>query len=332
MQISRAWVLAQVGAVAVVLAAGTSAATAAPGSAAVTATAPSLLARTGATTAVSRLVVTRRITIASYNLRNDVPESEALADLARLGTDGADVMGLQEMSSRARRLAMTQQLLDCETCTYDGYVPTDAPGQGSTPILWKQSKFLLLEAGSVKVSDPTFVGREGAGPSTTAPKYVNYVRLRHMATGRAIYVMNSHAVASVQAGTEPNYDNPERLALYQQHMDVLKALTLQLQAGRGQVFTTGDYNVNYRSDSIGQNPLFPYASMHSVNMTANWEALGMPTTGTHSGSAGHGTRLIDYVYFAPHRALTPVEQTIESGYSSDHRPVLVTFTLRVKRG
>jgi endonuclease/exonuclease/phosphatase (EEP) superfamily protein YafD len=167
-----------------------------------------------------------------------------------------------------------------------------------------------------------------AGPSTLAAKWVNYVHLRNIATGRAIYVLNSHAVPSVQGAGGPNYGNLERLRLYRQHMRGLKSLVTTLGATGEPVFVTGDYNVNYRSDSRLQSRMFPYASMHEVGASSNWELLGEPTRGTHVLPGGNATRLIDYVFSVRNRRATPMAQRILSGYSSDHRPVLVEFMLR----
>ena len=57
----------------------------------------------------------------------------------------------------------------------------------------------MLSKGTQKVSDATYVGPDGAGPSWIGPKYLTYVQLRHQARGQVMYVINNHTVASVQA-------------------------------------------------------------------------------------------------------------------------------------
>jgi endonuclease/exonuclease/phosphatase family metal-dependent hydrolase len=290
-----------------------------------TASAPAANARVDRTTAPAPVSATVRI--ATYNTEAGVTTANSLADISKLAAQGADIITLQEMGSGARRAAVTAALVDCSMCAYEAYMPADAP-MNSTPILFKWSKFRLEGTGTKQVSEATYVGKNGAGPSTLRAKYINYVQLRERATGQEVYILNNHAIPSVQGKSGgPDQTYPARLALYKQHMDGLKALITELKATGAAVFATGDLNVNYRRDRIVKDPLFPYTNMAKVDVHASYELLGEPTRGTHVLPNGNDSRLIDYVYVLRHPGVTAVAQNVLLGYHSDHRPLLVDFTL-----
>lgn len=267
------------------------------------------------------------VRIATYNTEAAVPLGDSLADIQKLAADGADIITLQEMGGRARRAAVTAALVDCSMCQYESYMPTGDP-MNSTPILYKWSKFRLEGTGTRQVSEATYVGKTGAGPSTLRAKYINYVELRERATGQEVFILNNHAIPSVQArdgGSDPN--QPIRLALYKQHMTGLKALITEIKATGAAVVVTGDLNVNYRRDKIVKDRLFPYFNMGQVGVHASYETLGEPVRGTHVLPNGNDARLIDYVSFLTHPAVVPVAQRVLLGYHSDHRPLVVDFAI-----
>lgn len=268
---------------------------------------------------------TSPVRIVTYNMEYGRTTDAVVGDIRRLASEKADVIGLQEMGSADRRAAVLDQVVDCSTCVYDAFMPNTRE-QNAVPILYKWSKFRLLDSGGTKVSERTFVGAKGAGPSTLKAKWVNWVLLRHRITGQNMYVLNNHAVPSAQgAGGARNLDHPERVELYRQHMEGLKAMVTEFTATGSAVFSTGDFNVNYRTDSVTRDPYFPYYNMSMVNVHASFRALGEPELGTHTG--GSGERLIDYVFALRHAAVTAKAQTILTGFTSDHRPLLVRYAI-----
>jgi Endonuclease/Exonuclease/phosphatase family len=283
---------------------------------------PAVAAKGGKTKA--RTPVTSTVQITTYNAAAATKTETAVADIVRLAAV-SDVMALQEMGSAKRRSAVAESLVNCETCSFDAYMPLPAV-PGSTPILWNSERFRFKSSGTRQVSKDTFVGKAGAGPSTMRAKYINYVLLKDRQTKRNFYVLNNHAVPSVQGdGGRANRKYPKRLALYRQHMDGLKELVAELQANGRSVFVTGDLNVNYRRDRIVQDRLFPYYNLGRVGLQASHAALGEPMIGTHS--LGSGSRLIDYVFYPRDKAVVPLTQEVLTGYSSDHRPLTVGFEL-----
>ncbi len=273
-----------------------------------------------------RTTYSTRIDLVTYNIRHALSNSAASNDVVGLAAGGADVIGLQEMASRKRRDAVMAAVQDCDTCVMRGAF-FDAPANiGAVPILYNANRFDLFDSGSVMLSDRTYIGPRGAGPSTLPPKYANWVKLQEKRTGRFLYVINSHTVASVQASDGGANNNRRRLALYRKHMDGLKSLVSQFKRRQVGIFVLGDLNVNYRRDRTVRDPLFPYATLKDVSVSANYEHLGVPRTGTHvRRDGGSSTRLIDYVYFMPRLVFIPRTQSILRGYSSDHRPLSVRF-------
>lgn len=271
---------------------------------------------------------TSPVRIATYNTQYGRSPAAVVSDIESLRGERADVIGLQEMGSPARRQAVRQNLVNCDSCKYAAFMP-DTREQNATPILYKRNKFKLLSSGGRKVSDSTFVGASGAGPSRLKAKFVNYVELRHLVSGQVFYVLNSHAVPSVQGdGGGRNTHHQARLRLYRQHMEGLTNMISAIKEEGVPVFSAGDFNVNYRRDSVVQDTLFPYYNMGQLDVHASYERLGMPEGGTHTlGRDGNGTRLIDYVFSLDHPLVTPKEQQVLSSYGSDHRPVVVRYAL-----
>jgi endonuclease/exonuclease/phosphatase family metal-dependent hydrolase len=286
------------------------------------------LAMTGADAAVKKAgkrTTPTYFSIVSLNTAYPLPKAAALSDLQKLVDSRIGVIGLQEMMGRDRRMTAKERFVDCDTCIYDGYIPTRNT-EGATPILWKTPRFSLVEAGSEQVTDDWYVGSAGAGPSTFQEKFVTWVKLRERTTGRMFYVMNTHFIPTVQGPDGyPNKRYPERLAQYRQHMAGLQALVTEKQQTGLPVFVTGDFNVNYRRDKVTRPDMFPYASLGEVGIRASYAAAGEPATGTHDG--GNGTRLIDYVNYSVTPKVSVVRNTLLFGYNSDHRPIVGTFGL-----
>jgi endonuclease/exonuclease/phosphatase family metal-dependent hydrolase len=277
--------------------------------------------------AAAKPKVRAHIQVATLNTAASMSAKRALEDIESLAATGPDVIALQEMGSGKRRSRMQERLVECEACGYGSYVPTPAV-PGSTPILFRWDRFDLIGKGTQQVSEATYVGPRGAGPSTLRAKFVNWVQLKERTTGRELYVLNNHAVPTVQApGGGPNRRQPKRLALYRKHMNGLKSLVTGFRSTGASVVVTGDLNVNYRKDKLVRARLFPYTNLGSVGIRSSYQVLGEPVRGTHELPNGTDTRLIDYVAYSPQRGIKAVDQRVLRGYHSDHRPVVVQLRL-----
>ena len=265
--------------------------------------------------------------VATYNAEARQSPARTMRSLARILDTEADIVALQEMASGKKRKLVRERFLDCKRCVWDAYMPRPA-SRGETPLLFRSPHFRLEASGTKQVTKATYVGRAGAGPSTIGAKYVTWVRLRDLRSGRVVHVLNNHTVPSVQGrGGGPNYRLPKRLKLYRKHMAGVQSLVRQMTRRYrwGLVFVVGDLNVNYRRDRVVTPSIFPYRRLGDVGLRASYRALGEPRMGTHKLASGRGTRLIDHVYFRPRRSLDPLRQRIMTGLASDHRPLLVTF-------
>ena len=271
--------------------------------------------------------ITAHIQVVSYNTDAQIRTRRAVDDVVRLAETGADILALQEMGSPDRRARVVRRLVSCGDCKFRAYLPRPAV-PGSTPILFRARRFHLQGVGSRQVTEATHVGSQGAGPTVLRGRFVNWVHLRERRTGRSLFVLNNHAVPTVQVGDGgPNTKLPKRLAIYRQHMAALQEMVRRFRERGGKVLVTGDLNVNYRSDCRVAAGLFPYHRLGEVGMRASYKTLGMPERGTHVLPTGSDRRLIDYVYYLPRDSVRPEEQHILRGYSSDHRPLLVGFAL-----
>lgn len=264
--------------------------------------------------------------IITYNADAQLDPETALQDLERLMGRDPDVIALQEMASPDKRRAIREKYIDCEGCVWGANMP-GPPVPGETPVLYRTDRFELKDSGSVQVTEPTYVGKRGAGPSTINAKYINWVRLTDLRSGRPLYVLNNHTVPSVQAKSGgPNRNAPERLKLLRKHLRGVQTLVREItDKNWGLVFVTGDLNVNFRRDRVLAPSIFPYSMLGEVGLRASYETVREPRSGTHTLPSGNDTRLIDYVYYLPRRSLTATQLKVLRGVSSDHRPLMVDF-------
>ena len=287
-------------------------------------------ARAEAGGAVADTATTAAVRVVTYNIRHGLDDRVAVEDAVHLAGRGVDILALQEMSGGKRRQALRDQLVDCSLCPFDAHMAAVSP-PGNLPILYRWDRFRLVDAGDVLVSEETYVGPAGAGPARLPAKHITYAGLRERTTGRVLYVLNNHAVSSVQGrGGSRNERYPERLRLYRKHMVALQELVTRFEATGAAVLVVGDLNVNYRRDKVVQDRLFPYARLGAVGVKSSFQRLGEPARGTHTLGNGNDSRLIDYVASTSRAGVEMVDQRVLRRYNSDHRPLLVDFTLRAE--
>lgn len=273
---------------------------------------------------------TAQLRIVTYNTGSRLRPGTAMKDLAVLMSKHPDVIALQELASPDKRARIREKYVACDRCHWAAKMP-HRPVPGETPVLYRSDRFDLVGSGSVEVTPPTYVGAAGAGPRTISAKYVNWVHLRDRRTGRPLFVLNNHAVPSVEDRSGgPNHRYPRRLKLFRQHMNGLQDIVTRItKKPWGHVFVTGDLNVNFRRDRVLAPAMFPYRKLGEVGLRASYQALHAPRVGTHSLPSGVDVRLIDYVYFLPRRSLEASAQRVLRGFASDHRPLVVDFDVKI---
>ena len=251
------------------------------------------------------------LTVATWNTRAGNSTANVADGVRRLGTAGAGVVGLQEVSTRKKRQALRKAL--------PGWTFTKA--EVSTPIGWRTRQFKLLDQGAILEFGFNRI-EAGASGTTIGPRSFQWVTLRDKKTGAVFSVGNDHKVPSIDRGGRPDTDKPRRLALYDTQMAVSLAKLDQLSR-RGPVFKAGDDNVAALADAQAHDARFPAARMADHGLSSNWRVLGYPTSGTEQG----GSRLIDSVWTVTAQA-APTAQRVLGTSGSDHRAVAVTLTNR----
>jgi len=259
------------------------------------------------------------VAMASFNYASWKPVTGISAAIQNLGGK-ADVVGLQEFGASASRDALVRAVRDCTACGYALYMPATSNG-GSVPIIWKKDTFQLLSKGNVKVYDAQKV-ESAAGSTNTPAKFITWIRLKHITSGRVFYFVNTQLISAVEKNGSPDRTMPKRLALYEKHLGLLATKITQFKQNDTPVIVSGDFNVDYGKDRQTRYALFPYAKMDSVSTWANWRYLGAPEGGSQ------GTRLIDYVFASRTAKVVPKSAQILPTYGSDHHAVRMVVQLK----
>ncbi len=277
--------------------------------------------------------------ITTWNTTYDNPTNigTSLLDLGR----NSDIIGLQEMHTPAQRKNIKASLL-CSTCKYAGYVKDytyNGSSPASLPILWNKAKFSYVSKGYYTMSSKVTGINDLTGTNMSiSAKYITWVQLRDKATTRSFYVLNLHTVAGVEwslfyheppvPSGYPMTPNVKRLATYKKGMDVLVSKVQTLAKTGRPIIIVGDFNVDYRFDSIVKDPMFPYARLSPLKVSSSYETLKQVTADPTVGTHGTDGRLIDYVFAMQNNRLAVNNEYIDTGtYGSDHHPVTNTMTI-----
>jgi endonuclease/exonuclease/phosphatase family metal-dependent hydrolase len=259
--------------------------------------------------------------IVSYNTRFDTPTSENVGDVRTLiNSHGADILSLEEMSSSAHRSAVKSNFVSCGSCHFGMYAPTGGGvDSAQNPILWDKNKFGLVSSGSIKATSRTKTEQ-----GTLRALYVNYVKLKSKYNGQIVFVLNNHLPAHMDNNGTPDWSQPIRVGLYKKNIAAIKNKISNVRSA-GVVFTTGDFNVNYRADAQVRNSVFPYNALGSIDTKASYRILNA----TAGRTIKNANRLIDYVFLTnnSHAGISG-QNIITSSMHSDHYPLLATVWAR----
>lgn len=255
--------------------------------------------------------------IGSYNLHFKLKPSQVRKDLAKLlSSNDIDVLGMQEMGKPVRVLVLNKIGREYG---WEFFRPNDLPAQRQTPIGWNNERWEALQTGAQRLNDSTEV-EPGSGGTTVESKWAPWVILRNRKNDRTIAVINWHAPGGVE-----NPKNVKRRAVMEECTASVKELARELEKEVQSVFITGDMNINFRKPELRALNKFPIKAFKNAGFYACWE-YNMPKIGTHTHNGmlkflPTGRRIIDYVFSND----KPISSEILLGYSSDHRPVLVTY-------
>lgn len=246
------------------------------------------------------------ITVGTYNTLRTLDREAFAKDIFALTHTNVDLLGLQEARGHARYEVLGG------IGGWHVYQPRINVNSSQDPILWRGSVFEYVDHGTELVSR----GRAPYYPS----RYANWVELRHRSTERHVFLLNSHANSHIEKAGHPRR-TLSRTKRAEEHFAALVNIARYLGT-QGEVFVTGDLNVDYRADRRVQYPRFPYVTLRNAHLIPCWSWANGVTGGTH------GARRIDYVY---HRRSSNIEpravRILRDGYRSDHKPVLATYTI-----
>lgn len=249
------------------------------------------------------------LTVGTYNVYKRASFREFIDDMQRLVATNTDLIGLQECTGSQRRDALA---------VLPGWGVHQPEGRQAAkdPIVWRESRFALVDAGS----DVGAKGFAGGQPR----RYLNWVELDDRITGRTVYLINTHLHAGIDRNGKPRVWRPRTRQAFG-HIEGVRDLARWLGT-QGEVFVTGDFNICYRDDRRVRHPRFPYMVLKGARLVPCWEwAQVRRWEETH----GRRDRLIDYVYHQRSRYVTPASVRILDSkfYNSDHNPVLATYNI-----
>lgn len=274
--------------------------------------------------------VSSQFTISSWNTRFDNSASN-LGDQVKLVAGGASILGLQEVHNPTKRKQIQSKVL-CSSCAYAGYVRDytyNGSSPASIPIIWKKTEFSLSGSGSyISAANRVSGFNDCTSSHEVSSKWMTWVKLKNLKTGRYFYVLNTHTGAGIESGGKPNTCNSERVNQYKTQMNAMMSKISELKKAGLPIFITGDFNVNYRRDITVKNSIFPYYRMKQYSIHSGYELLNLKGIPSSKGSQGANDRIIDYVFSLTHSAVKANSIRIANGsYGSDHFPVFLTLTL-----
>lgn len=243
------------------------------------------------------------LTVGTYNTLHSLSAEVFKRDLYNLThTTSVDLLGLQEVHGPGRDAVMEN--LDGWTA----YRPGWAGSQRQTPVMWRTSAFEMVGYGTELLARGVF---------TLPDRWGNWCELLHKPTRRTVYLLNSHAHPHIERAGHPRSLPRTREA--EAHFAAL-VTAARYFGTQGEVFVTGDFNVDYVADRRVRYPRFPYTTFANAHLIPCWRGASR-VVGTH------GNRTIDYVYHRRSGHVTFEHVKVLDGYHSDHKPVLATYNV-----
>jgi endonuclease/exonuclease/phosphatase family metal-dependent hydrolase len=251
---------------------------------------------------------TSAVRVATWNVQVKRSLDQFLGGVRPL-LDRSDIVGLQEMDTRDKEAALSG---------FDGWAHYSVRPAFQQTILWRSDRFQLVSGRVVKISDPTYIGRELGGRTADQPaRYASVVRLLDTVTGHRVSVVNAHVIQGAVRGGRPWVGRPRLWSIFKQNMVNLAGIAVA-EKRWGQVFVLGDFNAGWVADRKHLLKRMPIRTFSRVSMWSMWR-YSRPTNGLGT----HNDALIDQV-FSTLRPLSCRVQFDLSGFS-DHRPAIATY-------
>lgn len=276
--------------------------------------ATALTGTAAATTATAAHAATSTFRIATANVFYGLSDSEFRTDLQVLGKH-ADLIGLQEVQDRAPLIREW-----AADSGFQAYIPDD-PWAKEVTVLARRSEFERLDQDAIFVCD---TAGEGTPPP---PRWIVWAKYRHLASGRTVVHVNTHANSNIEDNGLPN-DLPRTRDAEGHFARIRKLATAK--AEDSQVLVTGDLNVDYVADKRVRYAKFPYTVLEErqgalPGLRSSYSRVGLPNRGTL------GNRRVDYVYAwvrtPENRVMDLEDHSVLTGQKSDHNPLVTRVRL-----
>lgn len=258
---------------------------------------------------------TGTIQVATLNILYKLTRAEFVADL-ELITSKADLVGLNEVGER-------KEFLQDWAAANGWWLFAPGPTQAANEaLLAKKSMFDVVDKDSKFICDTNGPGE------VPPPRYNNWVRYKHKASGRDIFHINLHANAGIEDNGRP--ENLPRTECAEKQFQAVKNLATNKKA-EGEVVVSGDLNVDYSADRAYGHAKFPW-KVFEANSLPNLRSV-YNVLGGEKGTGTHGKRHIDYIYFwkrveaNQHMWLT--DYHLVGNTNSDHNGVVATFSIEL---
>lgn len=220
-------------------------------------------------------------------LRKAERRRRVFADVHHAATLGG-LIGWQEMETPDHHEALRSLK------GFAHYIPTGSAG--AVPISWRTSVFELLDSGTILTTH----GRARVSPS----RFLNFVILRHKASGKTIARVNTHVVSGGWSkGIRPT--TTWRRTEWAKHMKAMEALVLRLDAAGHFVIGGGD--MNRSRVTLMPSPRIVQDVLPSFRT--------------------HGRALYDYLFHVRRHGLVFHKSLVVGGFYSDHDAVVATYTI-----
>lgn len=214
------------------------------------------------------------VTIGSWNTYVD--NKNKIGEIVPKYLSSADIIGMQEVHTTTERNSVKNNLL-CSTCAYEGVMYKNKnkgkkiDPRGGYPIIWKKGMFKRI--GSYHLKKAASELKEGK--IKFKARYIAWVTLQDMRTGKRFIVVNTHTYAKVEknGGT---YGHKKVNAGYTKQMTTLVSVLKSLQKQNVPIFVVGDLNVDYKTDD-GSMRWFPYANLTPLGFVSNWKLANYTT-------------------------------------------------------
>ena len=258
--------------------------------------------------------------ISSWNVKKYGGNSHIVSGVKILVKE-TDVLGMQETQGAVPSIRSALSKSDY------GIYPTNKKDPRKVAVVWNKKKLSVLDKGH-------FNGAKQ--PSENLQREFVWIKFKEKTSGKVFYVINTHFPhnSNTRKNGDWYYTDTGDGRAWARHM---QALTKWIDKTKKQglpIFTTGDYNFDYRKDNCKQEWTPCLALSKKRDVKSGWELTKLADV-KNKGSIKASAALIDYVFAWDRSYLTYRAMEVTHGGSkgsfgwngSDHKPIRLSVTI-----